>query len=107
MDFVFAWSGNHRYLYVQTLSFPTRRSSDLIIRLPGDPFMSATRIGILGIGGRMGFAMARAVATTEGAALGGGTERPGSPHLGQDPGLLIGSGPTGLKVTDEIGRAHV
>jgi 4-hydroxy-tetrahydrodipicolinate reductase len=63
--------------------------------------MSATRIGILGIGGRMGLAMARTVAATDGAALGGGTERPGSTAIGQDPGLLAGTGATGLKVTDD------
>jgi 4-hydroxy-tetrahydrodipicolinate reductase len=49
----------------------------------------------------MGLAMARSIAATEGAALGGGTERPGSPHLGQDPGLLAGTGATGLKITDD------
>ncbi|WP_341703106.1 4-hydroxy-tetrahydrodipicolinate reductase [Ferrovibrio sp.] len=64
--------------------------------------MSATRIGIVGIGGRMGLAMAREIAATRGAAvLGGGSERPGSALLGQDPGLLAGTGATGLKITDD------
>jgi len=66
--------------------------------------MSATRIGIVGIGGRMGFAMAREIAATPGAALGGGSERPGSPHIGQDPGLLAGLAATGLKVTDDAAQ---
>lgn len=60
--------------------------------------MSAVRIGIVGIAGRMGQALVREVLGTEGAALAGGTERPGSPHLGQDPGPLAGAGETGLKI---------
>jgi len=51
----------------------------------------STRIGIVGIGGRMGQALVRAVQDAgAAAALAGGIERAGSPLLGQDPALLAG-----------------
>lgn len=63
--------------------------------------MSAVRIGIVGIAGRMGQAMVREIANTSGAVLGGGTERPGSEFLGKDPGLIAGSGATGVQIIDD------
>ncbi|WP_298723556.1 4-hydroxy-tetrahydrodipicolinate reductase [uncultured Ferrovibrio sp.] len=66
--------------------------------------MSAVRIGIVGIGGRMGQALAREVSNTAGAELAGGTERAGSPHIGKDVGALIGIGETGIKVTDDAAK---
>ena len=63
--------------------------------------MSAVRIGIVGIAGRMGQALVREIAATPGAVLAGGTERPGSEFLGKDPGLLAGSGATGVTIIDD------
>ena len=45
--------------------------------------MSATRIGIVGCGGRMGQTLVQTVLDTEGATLGGGTEHHESPLIGQ------------------------
>lgn len=63
--------------------------------------MTAVRIGIVGVGGRMGLALAREVANTSGAELAGGTERLGSPHIGKDLGALIGGSESGIKVIDD------
>ncbi len=60
-----------------------------------------TRIGIIGIGGRMGQAILREIHATPGAALAGGTERPGSPLLGQDPALAAGLPASGLHVLED------
>jgi 4-hydroxy-tetrahydrodipicolinate reductase len=53
-----------------------------------------TRIGVVGAAGRMGQMLVREIATTQGAAFAGGTEAPGSPALGRDPGEHAGSGLT-------------
>jgi 4-hydroxy-tetrahydrodipicolinate reductase len=61
------------------------------------------KIGICGCAGRMGRMLMDAVLDTEGCALSGGTERPGSPFLAQDLGTLIGRGPLETAATDDIG----
>lgn len=58
------------------------------------------RIGIVGIGGRMGQALVREIAQQPGARLVGGTERPGSPLLGKDPAQHAGLEPAGLSIAD-------
>jgi len=61
----------------------------------------ATRIGVAGVGGRMGRLVVEAVARTKGAALAGGTVRPGSPLYGQDVGRLAGLAPLGMPAIDD------
>jgi 4-hydroxy-tetrahydrodipicolinate reductase len=56
------------------------------------------RIGVVGAAGRMGQMLVREVASTQGAALAGGTEAPGHPGLGSDPGELAGTGPTNTRL---------
>jgi 4-hydroxy-tetrahydrodipicolinate reductase len=63
--------------------------------------MSAVRIGIVGIAGRMGQALVREIAATPGAVVAGGTERAGSEFIGKDPGLLAGCGATGVAIIDD------
>ena len=58
------------------------------------------KIGIVGCSGRMGQMLVNAVLQTKGAVLSGGTERPGSPSLGQDVGKPLGVA-TALTVTDD------
>ncbi|MGQ0675854.1 MAG: 4-hydroxy-tetrahydrodipicolinate reductase [Rhodospirillales bacterium] len=62
---------------------------------------TATRIGVLGAGGRMGQALARAIAQSEGCALAGGAERKGSPFVGRDLGEAAGIGAVQLKIGDD------
>lgn len=63
------------------------------------------KIGIAGAGGRMGRMLGKAVLAADGCILSGGTERPGSPLLGQDLALLAG-GITGA-VTDGVSTGAI
>jgi 4-hydroxy-tetrahydrodipicolinate reductase len=71
----------------------------------------ATRIGVLGVGGRMGRLLVAEIARAEGAALAGGTVKRESPLFGQDVGRLSGLEPLGMPATDDaatlFGRADV
>jgi 4-hydroxy-tetrahydrodipicolinate reductase len=60
------------------------------------------RIAVCGAAGRMGGRVIVAVNEAEGVELTGALERPGHPMLGQDAGMLAGTGPLGVKVTDDI-----
>jgi len=59
------------------------------------------RIGIVGCAGRMGRALTRE-AFAAGASLVGGTERPGSPAVGRDLGLVAGLDPLNAPVLDDV-----
>ena len=63
--------------------------------------MSEMKIAVLGAAGRMGQALIRAVAATEGCRLAGGLEAKGSPAVGRDLGELAGLAPLGIAVTDD------
>ncbi|HZS84817.1 MAG TPA: 4-hydroxy-tetrahydrodipicolinate reductase [Stellaceae bacterium] len=58
--------------------------------------MSATRMGILGCGGRMGRMLIAEIAATPGCAVAGGAEAPGSDMVGRDLGELAGLPPLGI-----------
>jgi len=59
-------------------------------------------IGIVGCAGRMGRMLIETVIAADGATLSGGTEAPGSPHLGTDLARLVGGDLSGLVVTDDV-----
>lgn len=59
------------------------------------------KLGVVGAGGRMGRMLVQTVTETEGAALAAACERPGSPFLGQDAGLLAGVGELGVTIGDD------
>jgi 4-hydroxy-tetrahydrodipicolinate reductase len=59
------------------------------------------KIVVVGAAGRMGRELVRAIHATEGCALGGAIEQPGSIALGQDAGLLAGLGKIGVMMTDD------
>ena len=63
--------------------------------------MSDMRLAIIGAAGRMGRALTVAINETDGCAVAGGTERPGSQFIGQDMGVLNGLGDLGAPVTDD------
>jgi hypothetical protein len=46
--------------------------------------MARTRMGIVGCGGRMGRRLVAEIAATEGCAVAGGSEAPGSGYVNQD-----------------------
>src|SRR3982750_560184 len=58
-----------------------------------------TRIAVLGADGRMGRALVRAIAAVAPQGkLSAAVERDGNPSLGQDAGVLAGSGAAGVPV---------
>ena len=64
--------------------------------------MSDMRLIVAGAGGRMGRALARAIADTEGAVLAGALEAPGSELLGKDAGVLAGLPANGVKLSADL-----
>jgi 4-hydroxy-tetrahydrodipicolinate reductase len=63
--------------------------------------MSDMKLAVVGAGGRMGRALARAVYETEGCRIAGGLEREGSEFTGRDIGELAGLGSLGLAIGDD------
>jgi 4-hydroxy-tetrahydrodipicolinate reductase len=59
---------------------------------------NAARIGVLGATGKMGSAIIRAIAGTEGAMLAAAVERAGHPALGQDAGTIAGGASAGVPI---------
>jgi len=57
------------------------------------------KIAVMGVAGRMGKELVRAVHEAEGCTLSGASERPDSPVVGADVGTLAGIGPIGVTVT--------
>ena len=62
--------------------------------------MAATRMGVVGCGGRMGRMLVAEIATGEGCTLAGGCAKPGSGCINQDIGELAGIGRLGISVGD-------
>lgn len=67
----------------------------------------AMRIVVVGAAGRMGRSLVKAVSENAGTVLHAALERPGSPALGQDSGLLAGLSPNGVPVTSDALEAFV
>lgn len=63
--------------------------------------MSATRIGIVGAGGRMGRMLIEATLKGEGVALGAAFDVPGSPSIGRNAGELVGMA-SNVVVADDV-----
>ncbi len=59
-----------------------------------------TKIAVMGVSGRMGQMLLRAVDEAKGAVLVGATERPGHGWIGQDIGVAAGGRPRGVIVHD-------
>ena len=57
------------------------------------------KIAIMGVAGRMGQQLIRALHETEGCTIAGAAERRGSPAIGADVGVLAGIGPLGITVS--------
>ena len=63
--------------------------------------MSEIRIAVTGAAGRMGREIVRVISATPGCVLSGGTEPPGSPHVGADLGTLAGLSPLGIQISTD------
>jgi 4-hydroxy-tetrahydrodipicolinate reductase len=60
--------------------------------------LAEIKLAVAGAGGRMGQALIRAIKAQPGAVLSGAIERDGSPLIGQDAGMLAGTGESGVKI---------
>jgi 4-hydroxy-tetrahydrodipicolinate reductase len=67
----------------------------------------AMKLVVVGAGGRMGKSLVKAVSETPGALLHAAIERPGSPFIGQDSGIVAGLSPNGIPITDDALSACV
>lgn len=65
----------------------------------------AVKIAITGFGGRMGRALAEAVAQSDRAELSAAVVRPGSSLVGADAGEVAGLGRSGLAIVDSLEKA--
>ena len=63
--------------------------------------MADLAIGVIGAGGRMGSAVIREIAETEGCALAAAAETPGHPAVGSDAGAAAGLAPLGVGIGDD------
>jgi 4-hydroxy-tetrahydrodipicolinate reductase len=63
------------------------------------------RVAVLGIGGRMGSRIAAAVRAEPDLRIAAATERPDSPHIGRDAGVVAGIGEAGVPVSGAIDEA--
>jgi len=70
----------------------------------GNTKPGAVRVGVVGCAGRIGQILLRLLIAAPDVVLAGGTERKGSPFLGQDLGTLAGSDPLGITVGDDPAR---
>ena len=59
------------------------------------------KIAVMGVAGRMGQQLVRALHETEGCTIAGGAEHSGSPAIGADVGVLAGIGPLGITVSPD------
>jgi 4-hydroxy-tetrahydrodipicolinate reductase len=63
------------------------------------------RLAVPGAAGRMGQMILKVIADTPGTELVGAIERPGSPFLGRDAGLVAGLGELGVPIRAELEEA--
>jgi 4-hydroxy-tetrahydrodipicolinate reductase len=74
----------------QPKALPSRRPSN-----------GAIKVAIVGCAGRMGQMLLKLLINAPGVVVVGGTERRGSPAMGQDLGALAGVDPLGISVTED------
>ena len=65
-----------------------------------------TRIAIVGVAGRMGKMLVRAVQETDNLQLTAATERAGGEHIGRDAGEIAGVGRLNIEVVDRLDRVQ-
>jgi len=66
--------------------------------------MAGTRMGVVGCGGRMGRMLIAEIAGSEGCAVAGGSEAPGSGYVNQDIGELAGIGRIGIPIGEAVDK---
>ena len=64
------------------------------------------KIAVVGVAGRMGRALVKAVNDAEGLSLGAATERPGSSFIGVDAGELAGESRLGVAIVEDLNQVR-
>src|SRR5271166_2441091 len=64
--------------------------------------MARIKMGVVGCGGRMGRMLVAEIAASEGCAIAGGSEAPGSGYINQDIGELAGIGRMGIPIGETV-----
>ncbi|MCA0424130.1 MAG: 4-hydroxy-tetrahydrodipicolinate reductase [Proteobacteria bacterium] len=67
--------------------------------------MTDLRLAVVGAAGKMGRMLIRAIDAADGVVLAGALERPGSPALGKDAGVLAGLPAAGVPVLSDLDAA--
>lgn len=79
-----------------------RNPSDMTMT---EPTMGDLRLAVVGASGKMGRMLIRAIDGAEGVTLTGALERPGSPALGKDAGVLAGLPAAGVPILADLDAA--
>jgi 4-hydroxy-tetrahydrodipicolinate reductase len=66
-----------------------------------DPMSQMMRVAVVGVGGRMGLSLVRAVHAQPGMQLTGALDREDAPDQGKDAGLIAGLEPSGVTVSSD------
>ena len=69
--------------------------------------MSEMRLVVAGAAGRMGRMLIAAIGDSLGVTLTGALEYSGSPHIGEDAGLLVGRPANGVALSADSGAASL
>jgi 4-hydroxy-tetrahydrodipicolinate reductase len=80
---------------------PAAKPAPFMPALKAKKTNGAVKVGVVGCAGRMGQMLLKMLINAAGIVVVGGTERRGSPALGQDLGALAGAEPLGISVTDD------
>lgn len=67
--------------------------------------MTELKLAVVGASGRMGRMLIRAISEMEGVVLAGALERPGTPALGKDAGVLAGLAANGVPILADMTAA--
>ncbi|HDM32575.1 MAG TPA: 4-hydroxy-tetrahydrodipicolinate reductase [Deltaproteobacteria bacterium] len=65
------------------------------------------KVGVVGVGGRMGSLILQGILNESDMVLSGATERDGHPYLGKDAGAVFGEGAEGVKILSDPNEAFV
>jgi 4-hydroxy-tetrahydrodipicolinate reductase len=75
------------------------------VTVPEKGMMATTRVGVVGVAGRMGAQLVKAIHDTPGLKLVAAIDQPGGPAIGKDAGNMAGLAPCGVSVTGDLRSA--
>jgi 4-hydroxy-tetrahydrodipicolinate reductase len=72
------------------------------VTVPEKGMMATTRVGVVGVAGRMGAQLVKAIHDTPGLRLVAAIDQPGGQAIGKDAGSMAGLAPCGVSVTGDL-----